>query len=57
MFGIFLSFKNTIIQGLVIPRIPALEFNQDYDENTFVQATQRYPDRPFIALCPYPFLP
>lgn len=33
----------------------ALEFNQDYDENAFVQATQRYPDRPLSLYVHIPF--
>lgn len=33
----------------------ALEFNQEYDENAFVQATQRYPDRPLSLYVHIPF--
>lgn len=33
----------------------ALEFNQDYDENAFVQATQRYPERPLSLYVHIPF--
>ncbi|HGN1706365.1 TPA: oxygen-independent coproporphyrinogen III oxidase [Providencia rettgeri] len=33
----------------------ALEFNQDYDENAFIQATQRYPDRPLSLYVHIPF--
>lgn len=33
----------------------ALEFNQDYDENAFIQATQRYPNRPLSLYVHIPF--
>jgi len=33
----------------------ALEFRQDYDESVFLQATQRYPDRPLSLYLHIPF--
>lgn len=55
LFGISLIQKYNYSGPRYTSYPTALEFNQDYNEQAFIEATQRYPDRPLSLYVHIPF--